>query len=289
MALRDKLAHFSANFDVVKTLGSGSFGAVYLIKDITTQQLYAVKFVELGYKQSRDPELEELVDVLMHRLSKVEAKCKGMIAEYYGYTYRLGEFGIVTEYFQGFDLRKYISCCKKTGYRISEHNALQLMYYVSMAVNCLHKAGIIHRDIKPENIMYDHTTIKVIDLDTSCMLEGKTNLCNKDVMTLSQIFRSPEASEKNKSHAMLVAGEVWALGVTFFNLVSLAYPYKFVVTDAGIKLGEKTPSTYASSTVNTIIDKYLTVDYRHRPTLPQLMKVIKQVNGSLEEQSSGKK
>jgi serine/threonine protein kinase len=95
------------------------------------------------------------------------------------------------------------------------------------ALNYCHKvAKVIHRDIKPDNIMLNHNSEAVlIDFGVSAIIEGREDDTLDNNMG-SYLFFAPEMFMRdNKS--VKVRGEktdIWALGITFFFLLSGSYP-----------------------------------------------------------------
>ena len=84
----------------------------------------------------------------------------------------------------------------------------------------VHSKGITHRDIKPANILYNWKTedVKIIDFE----------ICkqNKNIamwtMTGTLCFKAPEMFN-GKGYNHLV--DLWALGVTIFQLVTFKLPF----------------------------------------------------------------
>ena len=91
------------------------------------------------------------------------------------------------------------------------------------AVSYIHKNGIIHRDIKPQNIFYlSNGTIKLSDfgiaVDTN-VGETKTD----DGILGSVFYLAPEVCS---GKAATIQSDIYALGVTFFELITGRLPYE---------------------------------------------------------------
>ena len=103
-------------------------------------------------------------------------------------------------------------------------------YFVDMlkALHYCHVvAKVVHRDIKPDNIMLNHNDEAVlIDFGLSEIVDRPEDLIIKSNMG-SYMFFAPEMF--NKSNGVQVHGErtdLWALGITFFYLITGEYPWK---------------------------------------------------------------
>ena len=106
------------------------------------------------------------------------------------------------------------------------------------ALHYCHKvAKVIHRDIKPDNIMVNHNNEAVlIDFGVSAIVEGNQD----DTMEMnmgSYMFYAPEMFMR-ADKTIKVRGEmtdIWALGVTFFYLITGQYPCEDAVNPLHLK------------------------------------------------------
>ena len=136
-------------YTLLKCIGKGAFGEVYLTNKIGTSQLFATKKVS---KQKADSpaikkyfinELTILKEINHKNIVRLET-IKHTIHNYY----------IITEYCNGGGLS---DCLKKYktlyGRAFSEEIVQHLMRQIVEALKYLHKIKIIHRDIKLDNIL----------------------------------------------------------------------------------------------------------------------------------------
>jgi serine/threonine protein kinase len=98
---------------------------------------------------------------------------------------------------------------------------LKALYY------CHEVAKVIHRDIKPDNIMINHNNEAVlIDFGVSAIVDKPEDLILESNMG-SYMFFAPEMF--NLANGAQVHGEktdIWALGITFYYLLTGDYPWK---------------------------------------------------------------
>jgi hypothetical protein len=133
-----------SHYRIVKKLGAGGMGEVYLAEDTRLDRRVAVKL--LGEEFNRD-------EARLRRFIR-EAKAASALNHPNILTvYDVGETEsgthfIATEYIEGETLRHHIQHS-----RMKIREVLDATVQVSSALSAAHQASIIHRDIKPENIM----------------------------------------------------------------------------------------------------------------------------------------
>ncbi len=129
-------------YTLSKQIGSGAFAVVYEGRDKTGRRV-AVKVLDSDHPQAHQRFLREIK--IMKSLPENEH-----IVRYYddGVTEDKVPF-IVMEYVVGFTLGKLL----RSGRRLTESAACELMLQLSEAFQSLHKFGLTHGDIKPANIM----------------------------------------------------------------------------------------------------------------------------------------
>ncbi|MCG8420340.1 MAG: protein kinase [Proteobacteria bacterium] len=139
-------------YEIIRELGRGGMGAVYLARDTKLGRRVAIKFL-----QSRKPEL----NVRFILEARATAKCnhENIVVihdadEYQGAPY------MVLEYLKGSPLSKLL----REGRRLPQNRAVSIVTSVVRALECAHSHNIVHRDLKPDNIFITDTgTVKVLD------------------------------------------------------------------------------------------------------------------------------
>ena len=91
---------------------------------------------------------------------------------------------------------------------------------------CHNVAGVFHRDIKPENIMLNHNDEAIlIDFGVSALKKGNDAVLKNKIGTL--LYFAPEMFQST-GEDFKVRGDfidLWALGVTFFYLITGQHPF----------------------------------------------------------------
>lgn len=133
---------------------------------------------------------------------------------------------IVMDYLQGGTLSELLdeseSGLPLERVRIYFRGLLSAIHY------CHEVKNIAHRDIKPENIMLDkYGEVYLCDFGVSEFFKSSNDLLSGGTKG-TYLFMAPEMvnPDKNKQIIRGRQGDIWAAGVTLFNLLTGKYPFK---------------------------------------------------------------
>ncbi len=171
-----------AQYEIIKLLGEGGMGAVFLARDLRLGRRVAIKFL-----QSNQPELTQrfLVE------ARTTARCQH---DNIVVIYEVGEHNgapyIVLEYLNGKPLTTYT----ENGQRLPYQRAVEIMCSILRALQCAHEHGIVHRDLKPDNIFIQESgNLKVLDFGIAKVLQ--TDGAAKGPQGSSAAIRMPSPIE----------------------------------------------------------------------------------------------
>ena len=117
------------------------------------------------------------------------------------------ELYLLYEYIEGTTLKSALHTGDKLKYC---HQLLQ-------AISFMHKRTVVHLDIKPDNIMITkEDNIKIVDLGLMCASGEKT--CVRRGITPE--YGAPEAFEKSDDKSLLFASDIFALGLTLYEILT---------------------------------------------------------------------
>jgi serine/threonine-protein kinase len=203
-------------YKILKELGRGAMGLVYLGKDPTIQRFVAIKTIRLDHIDN-DDKLEEIKARFFR-----EAESTG----------RLSHPNIVTIYDAGKenDLG-YIAMELVEGTPLSQwarkpnlmplHEVLLTTATVADALDYAHQQGVIHRDIKPANVMITKDGIvKVMDFGIAKMASSTKTHTN--IVLGTPTYMSPEQIAGKKVDGRT---DIFSLGVVLFELLTGQLPF----------------------------------------------------------------
>jgi len=208
-----------ADFEVLSTLGTGTFGRVRLVKlrNDPTNTPYALKMLkktailelqQVDHIRSEKRLLEKINQPYIIRLHKTFQDDKMIY--------------MVLEFVCGGEL---FSRLRAEG-RFSNDVSLFYATEITLCFDYLHGKNIAYRDLKPENILIDHEGhIKITDFGFAKVVQDKTyTLCGTPEYLAPEIIQS-------KGHNKSV--DWWALGILIYEMIA-GYPPFYDETPYGI-------------------------------------------------------
>ena len=252
---------FLQNYRMIKELGEGAFGKVYLVEHRTSNVRRAVKELDKS-KAEKNSHSKFIAEVEI--LSKLDHPNILKLSELYEDSIR---YYVVSELLTGGELFDYVI---KLGH-LSEVTAAKIMKQILSAVTYCHQNGIVHRDLKPENLLLEsppkegkEIIIKMIDFGTSSLFNPTTRL-HKRIGT--PYYIAPEVLNMDYTEKC----DVWSCGVILYILLSGYPPFPGKSNDdimRKVRLGHFHFNHPEFNTVSVesknLIRKMLTMDQRAR-------------------------
>lgn len=231
LSIRDKIAarppfnpHLGESpFTIVKPIGSGGMGMVYEAIDINLDRRVAVKC--LHTEPQDGPQNHELLLAEAKTVAKLHHP---NIVDIHAIVSQGGQDFMVFELIDGKTVEHLLAEHKHLGLR----NTKAILDPVCRALEFAHERGIIHRDLKPSNIMITSLNqVKVMDFGIARQIRGgvaslKAEAGATDYRLTNAIrgtlpFMAPEAWVG----VVRAEGDVYALGVMAYLMLSGAYPF----------------------------------------------------------------
>ena len=200
---------------VVKLLGRGGMGAVYLAKNVASGELCAIKIMIPPEGDSRHEWRKRFAREAEFAM---RIRHKNLVAVYdVGEDPDTGFCYIIMDYVPGGSLTDRI----KAQGKLTIREAVDITIQVAAALEVAHKAGVVHRDIKPDNIMFDaDDTPKLTDLGVAKFsgAEAETTVTKTGMVVGTPAYMSPE--QMMNSHTVDARSDIYSLGVVFYEMLT---------------------------------------------------------------------
>ncbi|CEJ02592.1 Putative cAMP-dependent protein kinase 9 [Rhizopus microsporus] len=205
------------DFEIQETLGTGTFGRVFLTKFKPSNKYYAMKVL----KKSEVVRLKQVEHLLSEKkiLSSIRFP---FIVDLFCTFQDDSNLYMLLEYVVGGELFTHLRRAGRFTNDMTRFYASEIV----LAIEYLHSKDIIYRDLKPENLLIDHQGhIKITDFGFAKKVVDRTwTLCGTPEYLAPEIIQS-------KGHGKAV--DWWALGILIFEMLA-GYPPFFDDNSFGI-------------------------------------------------------
>jgi protein-serine/threonine kinase len=202
--------HFGPeDFQILRLIGKGTFGQVYMVRKKDTKRIYAMKVLSKKVIVQK----KEVAHTVGERniLVRTALSDSPFIVGLKFSFQTPSDLYLVTDYMSGGELFWHL---QKEG-RFDEKRAKFYIAELILAIQHLHEADIVYRDLKPENILLDaNGHIALCDFGLS-----KANLTKNDTTNTfcgTTEYLAPEVLLDESGYTKMV--DFWSLGVLVFEM-----------------------------------------------------------------------
>lgn len=208
-----------SHFRILRKLGQGGMGKVYLAEDLTLGRQVALKFLAVKADAGSRGMLERF-----RREARAAAALKHPnICTIHGVEELDGQPIIEMEYVEGETL-----AAKIAGGPLSTEEALSFTIQIAGALAEAHGKGIVHRDLKPSNIMVTQFGAKVLDFGLAKIsLEesrgDQTSTTMEGAVLGTPHYMSPEQAKGEDADGR---ADLFSLGVVLYEMTTGVRPFR---------------------------------------------------------------
>jgi predicted Ser/Thr protein kinase len=206
-------------FEILREIGRGAMGVVYLARDVTLERDVALK--ELSIPAGLTAGAQQEMVARFQREARAAARLQHPnIVSVFDTIAEGGRYFIAMEYLDGAPLSDLID---RGGLRpgAAREVALQTLD----AVACAHRAGVVHRDIKPDNIfVLSDGRVKVADFGIAKLMDG----AGSGTMTqVGAVIGTPGymSPEQVRGEAVDGRSDIFSIGVVLYEMLGGRNPF----------------------------------------------------------------
>uniref|UniRef100_A0A8C1Y187 non-specific serine/threonine protein kinase n=1 Tax=Cyprinus carpio TaxID=7962 RepID=A0A8C1Y187_CYPCA len=204
-----------SQFELLKVLGQGSFGKVFLVRKLTppdNNQLYAMKVLRKATLKVRDR-----VRTKMERDILADVNHPFVVKLHYAFQTE-GKLYLILDFLRGGDLFTRLS--KEVMF--TEEDVKFYLAELALGLDHLHGIGIIYRDLKPENILLDEEGhIKLTDFGLCKEAIDHEKKAYSFCGTVE--YMAPEVvNRQGHTHS----ADWWSFGVLMFEMLTGSLPFQ---------------------------------------------------------------
>jgi serine/threonine protein kinase/tetratricopeptide (TPR) repeat protein len=213
---------FIGHYKVIREIGEGGMGAVYLAvrADDQYKKRVAIKLIKGGahnqYLRRRFLSERQILASLDHpNIAKLLD----------GGTTEDGSPYLVMDYIEGLPINEY---CDNN--KLSTAERLKLFRQICAAVHYAHQNLVIHRDIKPGNILVTADgTPRLLDFGIAKLLNPELSGQTLDLTAGPMGPMTPEyaSPEQVRGETLTTSSDIYSLGIVLYELLTGHRPYKF--------------------------------------------------------------
>lgn len=212
-------------FRILRLLGKGGMGQVYLAEDTDLDRFVALKIAVSSSEATVCP--EEAIERFRKEARAAARLAHPSVVQVYRTGERDGFSYIAMEYVEGTTLRKRIETEKSQARQKREdqyREVARLTSQVADALDHAHRSGVVHRDVKPSNVLLDSEgNARLADFGIARIITERT-LHPRGSIVGSYAYMSPEqarVSTADVDHRT----DIFSLGVVLYEAIALTRPF----------------------------------------------------------------
>lgn len=214
-----RLPGLEEKYEILRTLGEGGMGIVYLARQKPINRKVAIK--SIAPYLAREPAIRNRFATEASVLAHLNHP---NIVTLYDYIEEENALYLIMEYVEGQPLSELLQAGPLPLDLIQRY-----FTQVLEAFQYAHEAGVVHRDIKPANIMITAGgRVKILDFGVARLLETDHSLTRTGMRLGTLLYMSPEQVKGEKD--ITARSDIYSLGVVLYEMLTGTPPYP---TDIG--------------------------------------------------------
>lgn len=207
------------NYHIIKELGRGGMGAVYLANDKRLDRKVAIKILQIGNNFTIEQK-SEIINRFQKEARAIAKLSHPNIVNIHDIGEEDGQYYMVMEFLEGSSIASILE--KQNTLPIDE--CVNISIQICKALDYMHKNAIVHRDIKPDNIVIGLDKVaKVTDFGIAQNDSEQMRLTQDGAILGSVMYISPEQLRNSKD--VDNRADIFSYGVTLYQMLTGKLPF----------------------------------------------------------------
>ncbi len=213
---------FAGRYQVIRKVGEGGMGIVYVAEDTNTGQVLVLKLIHPDLVKGEDAVKRLMAEGLTARQIRHPS-----IVAVFDVAQADGQPYFTMEFVNGVSLRSWMVDAIRSGRETSLETAVGLMKSMLAGVIEAHRMGVVHRDLKPENVLLcgdpnaGNFDLKILDFGIARAVNAPASARSGGAVG-TPLYMAPE--QMTSADAVGPPADVYSLTVMFYELLMEAPP-----------------------------------------------------------------
>lgn len=223
MAALDPGSLFAERYEIIRRIGAGGMGVVYLAKDSHTGEELVLKLIHPDLVHGEEAVKRLIAEGLTARqIRHPKIVAVYDVAQYGGQPY------FTMEYVGGGSLRSWMASHMAAGQDVSLATAAGIIESMLAGISEAHRMRIVHRDLKPENVLLvgnpdaGNFDLKILDFGIAKAVKAQGSTTGSGRPLGTPTYMAPE--QMTSAEAVGPAADIYSLAVIFYELLMEATP-----------------------------------------------------------------
>lgn len=270
-------------YNVIRKIGEGAFGVVWLVEDVMVGDEFILKFLNPQFAADQN-----MIERFMHELRYARKITHENIIRIYDLVTVAESYAISMEYFPSHSLADELRDHRKQKTTFDFKRGIHLISSICRGMAQAQAQNVVHRDLKPANILIDdNDVLKIVDFGLAAAArKADSRLTKSGILVGTPTYMAPE---QVRGRTIDSRTDIYTLGIIMYEMFAGRAPYSGDESMAILFLhveGKATPPREINADIpealEAVIKKTMAVDPEQRfQTFDELRLQLETVSGNL--------